>query len=66
MVPLQKKKKYNAMKGQNILVLPYTSPEDIENQLHRSEDFVIIVCEKKDYNELKKFTRRSPRCIIVV
>lgn len=66
MVPLNKKKRYDSIKRNNIIISPYTSEQDIENQLHRSEQFVIIVCQKKDYNKYKKFPRMSPRCILVI
>lgn len=59
-------KKYKGMSGPNVSVIPYSKDDDIENQLHQNEQFVIIVCEKKDYNRLKKFPRRSPRCLIVI
>lgn len=66
MVPLNKKKKYDALRSDNVIVMPYTSDQDIINQLHRQDEFVIIICDKKTYHSLKKYPRFSPRCILVV
>ena len=66
MVPLNKKKKYDVLRSDNVIVLPYKSDEDIINQLHRQDEFVIIICDKKSYHLLKKYPRYSPRCILVV
>lgn len=66
MVPASELKRYRTINRKNILVRPYTSEVDIENQLHRSEEFLIIVCRKKDYHKFKKYPRQSPRCIIVI
>ena len=66
MVPLNKKKRYDSLRSDNVIVLPYSSDDDIINQLHRQDEFLIIICDKKNYHLMKKYPRYSPRCILVV
>lgn len=66
LVPINKKKKFDGLKKDNILVTPYKNEEDIFFHMHRENEFVIIVCDLKDYHKLKVYPRRSPRCMLVV
>ena len=48
------------------MITPYKTHEDIFSQLHRQNEFTIIVAEYVDYHNLKIFPRLSPRCILVI
>ena len=69
MVPFKKKKKFDGIKRESVIVTPYKTNEDIENQLHRQDEFAIIVGEAQDFhkpNMQKQYPRLSPRCVLVI
>jgi hypothetical protein len=58
--------RYEGLRAAHVSVVGYSGDGEIRGQLHREGTFLIIVCERNQYHQLKMYAKVSPRCRLVV